>query len=130
MSCNETKIVLRAEFPELKGKSKTEVYPFYQKILGEPDEIDMYDGEVDYFSYEGKYQPCHNYYQNRWGIDLVLHHESDYKVYIQMESNGISLDEFKKLADEMSKKFGVDKNEIRLMTYTWYNGTDEPIYFK
>jgi hypothetical protein len=129
MSCNETKIVLRAEFPHLHGKSRKEVYPFYQDILGEPNEVDEYDGEVDYFRYEGKYQPVHDYDNDRWGIDLILHHESDYKTYIEMNSNGLSLSEFDQLASSMSQVFGVDRKNVRLLSYTWYNGSDEPIKF-
>lgn len=129
MSCNETKIVLRAEIPRLKGKTMTEVYPFYLEILGEPNDLDEYDGEIEYFEYDGKYQPAHDYDSGRWGIDLVLHHKSDYKTYIEMESNGLTLDEFHKLAHEMSLKFTIDKYKVRLISYTWYNGADEPIKF-
>lgn len=130
MSCNESKTVLRAEFPRLKGKSANEVYPFYKKLLGEPSDIDEWRGEVDWFEYEGKYQPVHDYENDRWGIDLILRHESDYETYIEMESNGFTLDEFHKLAHEMSLRFEVDKYRIKLMSYTWYNGADEPIKFE
>jgi hypothetical protein len=129
MSCNITKIVLRAEFPHLQGKSRNEVYPFYLDILGEPSDIDEYDGKVDYFEYEGKYQPVHDYDNDRWGIDLILHHESDYKTYIEMNSNGLTLDEFNKLANSMSQAFCVDKYKIRIISYSWYSGADEPIRF-
>lgn len=129
MSCNVTKTVLRAEFPHLKGKAVHEVYPFYVNLLGEPDEVDKWDGEVEHFEYEGKYQPIRDYDTERWGIDLVLHHETDYRTYIQMETNGLSLGEFNQLADEMSKKFSVDKEKVRLISYTWYNGSDEPVKF-
>jgi hypothetical protein len=129
MSCNETKVVLRAEFPRLKGKTRQEVYPFYLELLGEPTDKDEWDGVVEYFSYEGKYQPAYDHDSKRWGIDLVLHHESDYNTYINMETNGLTLDEFHKLAHEMSIKFEVDKYKIRLISYTWYNGSDEPIQF-
>jgi hypothetical protein len=130
MSCNETKTVLRAEFPRLKGKSINEVYPLYVQFLGEANEVEEWKGKVDYFRYEGKFQPVHDYDSKRWGIDLVLHHESDYNTYIEMETNGLTLDEFNKLANEMSLKFEVDKYRIRLISYTWYNGSDEPISFK
>jgi hypothetical protein len=129
VSCNESKTVLRAEFPRLKGKSRIEVYPFYLELLGEPDYKDEYDGVVEYFEYKGKYQPAYDYDTKRWGIDLVLHHESDYSTYIEMESNGLTLDEFHKLAHEMSLKFEIDKYRVRLISYTWYNGSDEPIKF-
>jgi hypothetical protein len=46
-----------------------------------------------------------------------------------MESNGLTLDEFNKLAHEMSLKFETDKYRIRLTSYNWYNGADEPIKF-
>lgn len=130
MSCNESKTVLRAEFPKLKGKTRQEVYPFFLNLLGKPEEVDEYDGVVEYFYYEGKHQPVYDYDSKRWGIDLVLHHESDYKTYIEMESNGLTLDEFNKLAHDMSLKFEIDKYKVRLISYTWYNGADEPIKFE
>lgn len=130
MSCNESKTVLRAEFPQLQGKTRNEAFLFYKEILGEPTEVDEYDGEVEFFTYEGKYQPVYDYDKERWGIDLVLHHESDYNVYIANDMNGLSLEEFEKLANEMSQTFGVEKSKIRLMSYTWYNGVDERIYFE
>jgi hypothetical protein len=130
MSCNESKTVLRAEFPRLKGKSRNEAYPFYVKFLGEPIEVEEWNGEVDYFRYDGEYQPVYDYDSKRWGIDLVLHHESDYNTYIEMKTNGLTLDEFNKLANEMSLKFEVDKYKIRLISYSWYNGSDEPISFE
>jgi len=130
MSCNESKTVLRAEFPQLQGKTTNEVYPFYLEILGKPNEIDEYDDEVGYFSYEGKYQPAYDYDSKKWGIDLVLHHESDYNTYIKQETNGLSLKEFDTLAKSMTDVFGVDKDKVRLISYTWYNGSEEPISFE
>ncbi|MBG9549752.1 hypothetical protein [Cytobacillus firmus] len=129
MSCNEKKVVLRAEFPQLQGKNRTEVFPFYKEILGVPSELDEYEGEVEYFEYEGKYQSAYDYNNKRWGIDWVLHHESDYKTYIEMRTNGVSLGDFEKMASAMSQIFGVDKSKVRLISYTWYNGVDEPIKF-
>lgn len=126
----ESKIVLRAELPELKGKNRTEVFPIYKELLGEPETLDEFDGEIEYFQYAGKYQAVQDYKENRWGIDLVLHHESNYRTYIEMETNGLSLEEFERLATEMAEKFNVDKKKIRLMSYSWYNGVDEPIFFE
>lgn len=99
-------------------------------MLGEPETLDEFDGEIEYFQYAGKYQVVQDYKGNRWGIDLVLHHESNYRTYIEMETNGLSLEEFERLATEMSEKFNVDKKKIRLMSYSWYNGVDEPIFFE
>lgn len=130
MSCNESKIVLRAEFPQLKGKNRTEVFPFYKDILGEPSELEEYEGEIQYFEYEGKFLPAYDFNKKRWGIDLVLHHQSDYKTFIKHKSNGLSLGEFEALANSMSQLFGVDKSKVRLISYTWYNGVDEPVTFE
>lgn len=129
MSHTENKIVLRAEFPQLHGKSVTDVYPFYREILGEPSEMDEYEGEVFYFKHAGKYQAAHDYNNNRWGVDLVLHHKSDYTTYVGMKSNGLSLGEFDQLANTMPQMFEIDKSKVRLISYTWYNGGDEPIAF-
>jgi hypothetical protein len=130
MSCNESKIVLRSEIPRLKDKTYNEAFLYFKEILGEPNEIDEYDGEVEYFQYEGKLQPIFDYDSKRWGIDLVLHHESDYKTYIKMKSNGLTLDDFNSLANQISLQFSIDKYKIKLMSYTWYNGVDEPINFE
>lgn len=130
MSCNETKIVLRAEFPQFQGKTRTEVFPFYKEILGEADEVNEWEGEIDYFKYSGKYQPAYEYKSKRWGVDWVLHHETDNKVYIEMKENGVSLADFEKMANSMSELFGIEKSNVRLTSYTWYNGVDEPISFE
>jgi len=129
MSCMESKVVLRAELPELKGKSRNEVYPVFVNLIGEADDIDEYEGEIEYFQYEGEIQPVYDYDSKRWGIDHVLHHESDYRTYIKMKSNGLSLKEFDELASQMEEKFGIDKSKVRLISYSWYNGGDEPINF-
>lgn len=125
----EEKIVLRAELPHLKGKTRNEVYPIFKDLLGEADELEEYEGEVEYFNYEGMYQPVCNYNGKRWGIDLVLHHESEYSTYIEMATNGLSLGEFENYAHEMAEKFGIDMYKVRYIGYSWYNGSDEPIQF-
>ena len=105
------------------------MFPFYKNTIGNPSELDEYEGEVEYFEYNGKYQPSHQYKGDRWGIDMVLHHETDYDTKIEMQTNGISLAEFLTLSQEMENKFGIDKSQVRLISYTWYNGGDEPVFF-
>lgn len=131
MSHDITKTVLRAEFPELKGMSRAEVYPFYQKLMGDAPELEMYQGKMDYFSYEraGLYQECCDVEDNRWGVEKVLQHESCYGAQVEMKPNGYSMGELNEMAREMAESFGIDPNQIRYISYTWHTGTDEPVAF-
>ena len=129
MSHDVTKTVLRVELPELKGKSRDNVYPVYRDLLGDAPELDMYQGEVEYFSYDGVYRECCDVDSNRWGIERVLKMESEYRTEIAGSQNGYSMGELNEMAQEMAEKFNVDPNQVRLTSYTWYTGTDEPVRF-
>lgn len=129
MSCNESKLVLRAEIPSLKGKSNSEALKFFRRILGEPSEIDEWNDEIDYFSYEGIIRPCHDYSSGRWGIEYILLHESDYNVYVEMDNIGATLEEINEIAGKLENMFNVNKDDVKLIYYTWYNGSDEPVKF-
>ena len=136
MSYNETKSVLRAEIPQLKGKSRTEALEYFRQILGEPDDVDIWDGEVDFFEYEEKnhtYIPVEEYSygktdDDRWGGDLILAYSNDYGV--EEGDMNYSLEELSVLADKMARKFNINPKNIRLLSYTWYNGSDEPRFFE
>jgi hypothetical protein len=132
MSCMERKTTLRMEIPSLQGKDYTEAFEYFRNILGEPEELDLDEetGEVYYFSYEGKFQPVYDYSNKKWGADLILYHSSDYKVYVSSDyERGVTLKEFNMLADELVGKFGGNKEDIKLLSYEWYNGGDEPVRF-
>lgn len=136
MSYNESKTVLRVEIPELRGKSNKEAYEYFLPILGEPDDIDEWEGEVEYFSYyekNHKFVPVseNSYSRNaandKWGVDLILAYGNDYNETIG-EANH-SLGELQNLAQEMAEKFNIDPSRCKVVSYTWYNGGDEPIDF-
>jgi hypothetical protein len=125
----EYKTVLRAEIPSLQGANKNTAYEYFKNILGEAPDVEDYDGEIEWFEYDGELQPIHDWDTKKWGIDLILKHTSDYKVKVKNDyKNGVTLTEFKELADRLVQKFGVNENQIRLISYDWYNGGDEPIY--
>lgn len=137
MSYNESKTVLRVEIPHLKGKGMKEAYEYFYPILGEPDDLDEWDGEIEYFSYYEKnhrFVPVDEYSygrdatNDRWGVDLILSYGNDYG-----DCNGKanhSLGELRQLAEEMAEKFNVDPDTCRVVSYTWYNGGDEPREFE
>ena len=121
--------MLRVEITSLKGKSKSEALKFFRGILGEPSEIDEWDDEIDYFPYEGRIRPCHDYSSERWGVEYILLHESDYNVYVEMDNIGATLEEISEIAEKLENMFNVNKDDVKLIYYTWYNGSDEPIKF-
>ena len=128
MSCMERKIVLRIELPQLKDKTTTEAYEYFKSILGVANEIDEWEGEIEFFSYDKSIQPITDW-NGSWGVDYVLHHSSGYKTYIGENFNGLTLKEFEERAFILSDLFGIKYNNVKLMSYNWYNGGDEPVTF-
>lgn len=136
MSCEVTKTSLRAEIPALRGKSISEAYTFFQPIVGEPDDIDHDEGVVDFFVYEGekhRFAPVKGLRDksgedNRWGIETVLSFENGYGVKFGKSVH--SLLELSAIGKELIEKFGVREEDIRLYSYTYYTGADEPIKFE
>lgn len=134
MSCNEYKVVLRAELPVLKGCSFNDAYNYFKMshfkdILGEPTclEVDD-DGIVEYFSFEKtRFQPVYN--NDTWGIDYIIEHTSDFMYYIIQDNNDLTLQYLNQIADKLVDIFGVNKDKVKLHSYNWYNGSDEPIKF-
>lgn len=130
------KSVLRAEIKKLKGKGRTEAFAFFQPILGEPKELETYEGDVEYFGYEEQvhaFVPVQelNYRSEdglRWGIDYILSYEREPEdgegdtIYTLAKLNEIGL--------EMEQKFGIDPETVSVATYSWYTGSDEPIVFE
>jgi hypothetical protein len=126
----EWKTVIRAEIPSLRYENKNTAYDYFKKILGDASDVEDYDGEIEWFEYEGELQPVYDYDTKKWGIDLVLEHKSDYKTYVHSVcDNGVTLNEFQTFADRLIKKFPeVNIETIRFISYDWYNGGDEPIH--
>ncbi|GIN55043.1 MULTISPECIES: hypothetical protein [Bacillus subtilis group] len=133
---NESKTVLRAEIPHLKGVDTTEAYKYFKRLLGEADDFDEWEdeNEIDYFVYEAlfhKYVPVASYGDGDmiiWGIDCILAYKDDHG---NCKGKDIySLAELKSYAEEMAKKFDVNPDKVKLLSYTWYNGVEEPIRFE
>nr|WP_156736351.1 hypothetical protein [Mycobacterium sp. E3298] len=129
MSHTEYKTVIRAKIEGLEGKSKNEVYEFFKDILGEAKWIDEYDGEIERFSYEdkpGNFVAIQEYKSKQWGVDYILAHGSDYS---DGSDVNLSMEEIGGCCRLLNEKFGVKESECRLVSYSWYNGGDEPINF-
>lgn len=94
-----------------------------------------WDGKVDFFEYSEKkhdYIPVEELSygktdNDRWGVDYIIAYGSDYD---HIGDVNYSLKEISEFAKKLADKFNVDINSIRLLSYTWYNGADEPIYFE
>lgn len=129
MSENIHKNGFRVLIRSLKGKSKDDALEYFRSVLGEPDEIDEWNGKIEYFNYNGKYQPRQEFsYKSgnkneNWVVDYVLsegpeHENSEFYInLIDMTEN----------IKELAQKFNVNENDIILFSYTWYNGADEPV---
>lgn len=136
MSCEVTKTALRAEIPALKGKTIAEAYAFFQPIVGEPDDIDHEEGTVDFFVYEGekhRIAPVKGLSdksgeENRWGIETILSYENGYGKEFGKEVH--TLQELAVIGKEFIEVFGAKEEDIRLYSYTYYTGADEPIKFE
>jgi hypothetical protein len=136
MSCTEYKTVIRAEIPVLNGKGMTEAYAYFQPILGEADYLDEWDGEVEYFQYEemkNDFVPVFEYSygktdNKRIGVDYILSYSNDYGS--SKGKTNFSFEELAKLAEVIAEKFDIDPKKCRLVSYSWYNGGDEPVEFE
>lgn len=137
MSYNEWKTVLRADIPTLKGKNQNEALDYFRTKLGEPEELDDYEGEILYFEYDILKHPFvpvkeHAHGKSlrendRWGVDRVLSYGNDYDKTIGSVNH--TLQELNEFANELQQKFDIDPSSIRLLSYKWYNGSDEPREF-
>ena len=122
MSYVESKVVLRIELPFLKGKTDTEAYEYFRSILGEAETVEEWEDEIEYFMYQGEFQPVSDY-RGLWGVDYMLSDSSE-----NMDCE-VSILELNDKAKELSSKFGVPEANVKLFAYNWYNGGDEPISF-
>lgn len=130
MSCMESKIVLRVEIESLKGSTYDEAYPYFKAFLGEADDIDEWDGVVEYFRYDKSLHeiiPVREYNENRWGIDYILSYH--YDGTLRIGKTEFALTEIIDATEKLCRMFNVNNDEIKLVSYEWYNGGDEPVSF-
>ena len=125
MSSMESKAVLRLEVESLYGKNNHEAYQILKDIIGEAEEVYLNsDNTVDVFFYEGKYDVLSN--DDRWYIDLVLNRSVQWGDEEPLVEN---IHTIMNKAQELSLLFNEDISKIRLVSYQWYNGVDEPVYY-
>lgn len=130
MSDYETKSGIRVEIKSLKGKSRPEAYAYFQSILGDAEDVDEFDGKVEWFEYSGKFRPGDEYTygetdDDRWFVDMVA---SEGK---EIDGEGdlyLSFEKLNSMVDELIEKFGIEREDVMVFSYTWYNGSDEPRY--
>lgn len=134
MSCQEYKTVIRARVP-LRTKDKHKAYLFFKDKLGEPTEVDYSDKEntiVDYFDYDSscKFVPIIDYYEHEYQyyVDYIIKHNYGYSEKI--DRGNLSISEVYKISQELAILFNIDiDQDIKQISYDWYNGTDEPADF-
>ena len=124
MSCDVNVSLMRLKIDELTGSNGREAYLFFKDKIGEPDDFyDYGDDEVD-FHYNGEknYYDVKNFGQN-WYADFVFHHSTDDHYSNDM---CLTLAQLHVQAQSMAEKFGGKFEDVRVCSYTWYNGADEP----
>ena len=127
MSCMVKTVAIRAEIKDLRGKNKQEAYQFYKKYFGEANDY-FDDGEFYYDREEGEINPVIDLDGN-YGVEYLIKSVRKYKSGYN-DICIISYSEFKEITEKITNKIsGVNKEDINLVSYTWYNGVDEPIYF-
>lgn len=130
MSCMESKMALRVEIENLKGSTYDEAYPYFKAFLGEADEVEDWEEKIEYFHYDKlkhEFVPVLQYNGKRWGIDYILHHY--YNGTIKKGKTEYTLTEINAATERICQLFNVSKDEIKLVSYEWYNGGDEPVTF-
>ena len=134
MSEDVTKSALRLRLPELDGMSWNEAYAFFVAKIGQPVDVDEYEGEIQYFSYAPKRvrnKPSKDYYEpikdgDKWGVDFVFEYGYPY----ECEGLNETIVDIQTCAEKMAGIFGKEVVNVRVVCSTWYNGVDEPISFE
>jgi hypothetical protein len=132
MSENVCETLLVMEIADLRGKTATGVLPYFREKLGEPDELDEYNGKVHYFDYTGELKPvCGNRQgKNYWGIAYVINKETE---SYESESNIFCLGDLLTVAKDKFFVFfnkTITEKDIIFADLHWYNGVDPPDVFK
>lgn len=130
MNCMESKMALRVEIESLKGNSYDDAYAYFKAFLGEADDLEEWEGKIEYFNYdESKHEivPALQYKGVRWGIDYILdyHYDGERK----NGKSSYSMSEIAAMVKKISIMLNVSCDNIKLVSYEWYNGGDEPVEF-
>lgn len=138
MSFYEHKMVLRVEIPELKGKNHAETYDYFLSKLGEPKDVEKYNGEIEWFSYGKKtggfkeafemtYKTKGN--DDKVGVEYVLGYKHETDLNGDGFKENIPVHKIQELTQQMVELFGVDPSTVGLFVYSWYNASDEIVEF-
>jgi len=123
MSQDVTKIAIRLPLPELDGKTPQERLNHLKPILGEPIDIEEYDGTLIYFNYKNYEFVTKD--ENRYAVDLILSEDNSYN----HQRLAIKIGNLIEKIDSFAEKFGHKGQECLIVASTWYNGGDEPVEF-
>ncbi len=120
MSHEMNHVSVRAKLPELANKSYAEVLPFFRDKCGEPtvfcDEDDWcYDGD-------GHILPVRCDDTNGWGVEWLLVDDLPHKC----EPANIAFNYLEQIRARILEEFPT-ATDFMVCSYTWYNGTDEPV---
>tara|TARA_Y100000310_G_scaffold57488_2_gene52737 strand:+ start:61252 stop:61668 length:417 start_codon:yes stop_codon:yes gene_type:complete len=133
MSETVNECLLVMEIPELREKDRNQAYAFFREKLGEPAEVEEWDGRIEYFEYEGDLKPVEG--EGKWGIAYVISkREPDYGT----ESAIVCLDDLLTVAKERFHSFldhsdytkCVHPSRLILANLHWYSGVEAPDIFK
>lgn len=117
MSENVAKSAYRLVNPLIT--SWTEAYIYLSPILGEPEDILFDEDGINYLTY-----PDHDVSVNdtRLVIDQIINKTYGCGDDLCLDLSQINLD-----FEILSNKFNVDIENIYLVSYTYYNGVEDPI---
>ena len=145
MSSDIFKVAYRFRLPALKGASQRDALSFFTRIIGEPETVDEWDGEVHGFHYANlayAKNPVLTFKEalrpvqvkDEWGLEVVLvaartGHSTGTGIQANVEDGyGVDLAAIHKGLREV----GLPDHLImsgKLYAYSWYNGGDEPVSF-
>lgn len=126
MSHTVFKVAILGHIKGLDGKSRAEVLPVFRAKLGEPSEVDEFDGTTCWFEYDDSDQkivPAYSHEQKRWGLRCVF--ESDQECDLDFS---FSIGYVHKVQKEMRELFP-SIGSVIIHAYSWYTGVDEPVIF-
>jgi hypothetical protein len=126
MSNAESKTCLRVRVKPWKGLTWTQVYAKLLPILGKPNDIEEWQDEVEYLEYTGY---AFHKIKDYWYVDYILQGCGDDGDVNFCET----LEEIMKFAQKFLDLLGLSDTmgieDVRLVSLTWYNGTDEPVEY-
>jgi len=125
MSNMESKTCLRVRIKPWKGFTWTKAYAKVLPILGKPSDIDEWRGDVEYFEYTGY---AFHKIKDYWYVDSVIDSDREGSVNF-CETLGVVQDYARELLDLLGLSDTMGIEDVRLVSLTWYNGTDEPVEY-